>query len=89
MWRNESYKGFLINVLPVLKHNPEPGQQVPYGYTGYVNRPGAVIAVEANIRRFTHPSADFPNEAMAAQAAFEEGRSIIDRTHSELTIDGL
>ncbi|MEB4631121.1 hypothetical protein [Burkholderia contaminans] len=89
MWRDETYKGFEIHVLPVLKHNPSPGQQVPYSYTGYVNRPGAVIKVEASVRRFTHSSADFPDEATAAQTAFEEGRSIIDRTHPDLTTDGL
>lgn len=89
MWRDETYKGFEIHVLPVLKHNPSPGQQVPYGYTGYVNRPGAVITVEANILRFTHSSADFSDEVAAVQAALEEGRSIIDRTHPHLTTDGL
>ncbi|CAM2143673.1 conserved protein of unknown function [Pararobbsia alpina] len=89
MWKQEKYEGFEIHVQAVPKFGPPPAEGVPFGYTGYVTRPGNVVAVEANVRRFTRHEATFESREEAESAAFEEGRSVVDGNHKSLNVKGL
>lgn len=84
----EAHKGFTIRVLVVPAYSPHP-PDVSFGYVGYVARPETDLHYASNRVNFSHPIADLPNEKAAARAGFAEGRSIIDRTHPDLSVDGL
>jgi hypothetical protein len=85
----DEYKGFTIRVLPIPEYSPHP-PNIPFGYVGYVARPGADIRYAAQKVDFSHPVPDFLTADAAEQAGFGEGRSIIDGTHpGGLTTNGL
>jgi hypothetical protein len=79
----DEYKGYTIRALAVPEYSPHP-PNIPFGYTGYVARPGANVDY-ASARRvsFAHPVADLLSADAAEQAAFAEGRSIVDGTHPD------
>lgn len=84
----EDHKGFTIRVLVVPAYSPHP-PDVMFGYVGYVARPETDLRYASNRVNFSHAVADLPNAEAAEQAGFAEGRSIIDRTHPDLSVDGL
>jgi hypothetical protein len=84
----EEYKGFTIRVLAIAEYSPHP-PGIPFGYVGYVARPGANLRFGSQQVQFVHPVPDFPTDVAAEQAGFAEGRSIIDGTHATLTTSAL
>ncbi|CAE6791223.1 hypothetical protein [Paraburkholderia domus] len=88
--RFDEYNGFTIRVLAVAEYSPHP-PNIPFGYTGYVARPGADVRYASAQRvSFAHPIADLLTAEAAEQAGFAEGRSIIDGMHPDgLNTEGL
>lgn len=84
----EEHEGFTIRVLVIPEYSPHP-PDIQFGYVGYVCRPSADIRYSPSKVNFSHAVPDLPNAEAAEQAGFAEGRSIIDRTHPDLTVDGL
>jgi hypothetical protein len=79
----DGYNGFTIRVLAVPEYSPHP-PNIPFGYTGYVARPGTDIRCAPSQRVcFAHPIADFLTAEAAELAGFAEGRSIVDDTHPD------
>jgi len=86
----DEYNGFTIRVLAVPEYSPHP-PNIPFGYTGYVARPGADVRYASSHRMsFAHPIADLVTAEAAEQAGFAEGRLIINGTHPDgLNTEGL
>jgi len=84
----EEYEGFTIRVLAIPEYFPQP-PDILFGYVGYVCRPSTDIHYSPSRANFSHAVPDLANSEAAEQAGFAEGRSIIDRTHPDLTVDGL
>lgn len=76
------YNGFTIRILAVPEYSPHP-QNIPFGYVGYVARPGADGRLASRKVDFSHSIADLLTAHAAEQAGFAEGRSIIDGTHPD------
>lgn len=86
--RFEEHKGFTIRVLAVPEYSPHP-PDIQFGYAGYVCRPSDDIRYSPSRVNFSHAIPDLPNAEAAEQAGFAEGRSIVDGTHPDLSVDGL
>src|SRR5260370_42222229 len=78
----EEYKGSKIRVLAMPEYSPHP-PNIPFGYVGYVARPGANIRYASQKVTFAHPVPDLLTADAAERAGFAEGRSIIDGTHPD------
>jgi hypothetical protein len=84
----EEHKGFTIRFLAVPEYSPHP-PDIQFGYVGYVCRPSADIRYSPSRVNFSHAIPDLPNAEAAEQAGFAEGRSIIEGTYPDLSVDGL
>ncbi|WP_140413375.1 hypothetical protein [Pandoraea sp. PE-S2T-3] len=83
-----SHEGFTIRALAMPEYSPH-GPGVKFGYVAHVCRPGADTRYADKVVRFAHPVHDFASATAAEEAAFNEGRSIIDGTHASLNAKGL
>jgi len=77
MWEKIDYKGFEIWVLPILAYGP-PTPNTPYHYNGYVCRPGADLRHAGQRKQFYELGDVFATEAEALDAAYREGRDLVD-----------
>ncbi|WP_207004299.1 hypothetical protein [Trinickia mobilis] len=89
-WQMEEYEGFEIHVAPFVKGQPEnqapqPGDR--YTYIGFVCHPGADPKLPGHSVPFHADGEEsFKSAADALYEGVHVGRSIVDGTHSDLTV---
>lgn len=81
MWDHAEHEGFEIWALPIPAYGPRAPARL-FHYSGYLCRHGADAHLEGQSIRFHDVLHDFGSEEETRDAAYAEGRRLIDRFHA-------